>query len=119
MHRNRRPVVNSHGWAAVSCVSSRVFIVAVSDAWAGVEVRVQGEYRENAGWMQKSGGPRVGAGRIRKKRRESFKLSRRLCVGARGGTRTHTPKNLILSQARLPIPPLGRITHLCVTPLEF
>lgn len=26
---------------------------------------------------------------------------------ARGGTRTHTPKNLILSQARLPIPPLG------------
>ena len=28
-------------------------------------------------------------------------------------------KNLILSQARLPIPPLGRITHLCVTPLEF
>lgn len=38
---------------------------------------------------------------------------------APGGTRTHTPKNLILSQARLPIPPLGRITHLCVTPLEF
>ena len=28
---------------------------------------------------------------------------------ARGGTRTHTPKNLILSQARLPIPPLGLV----------
>ena len=28
-------------------------------------------------------------------------------------------RNLILSQARLPIPPLGRITRLRVTPLEF
>lgn len=105
MYRNRRPVVNSHGWAAVSCVSSRASIVAASDARAGVEVRVQGGYRKR--------------GVDAEKRRESFKLSRRLCVGARGGTRTHTPKNLILSQARLPIPPLGRITHSCVTPLEF
>ena len=30
---------------------------------------------------------------------------RLLRVRAPGGTRTHTPKNLILSQARLPIPP--------------
>ena len=54
---------------------------------------------------------RYGHAQVSKKRRESFKLSRRFSMSARGGTRTHTPKNLILSQARLPIPPLGRITH--------
>ena len=31
---------------------------------------------------------------------------------AQGGTRTHTPKNRILSAARLPIPPLGQVRKL-------
>lgn len=58
MHRNRRPVVNSHGWAAVSCVSSRASIVAASDARAGVEVRVQGGYRKRVVDTQKAAGKR-------------------------------------------------------------
>ncbi len=47
MHRNRRPVVNSHGWAAVSYV----FIVAASDARVG-RVGVEVDTQKAAGKLQ-------------------------------------------------------------------
>ncbi len=43
---------------------------------------------------------------------EGLRRSDEASHGAQGGTRTHTPKNRILSAARLPIPPLGQVRKL-------